>query len=80
MMRFGYSLMGFGLPYLIMAAAAVLIILGIIALIRYIRATGYGHKIEISNANPALQILNERYAKGELTDEEYRVKKAEILK
>lgn len=80
MLRFGYGLMGFGLPYLIMTAAAVLIILGIIALIRYIRVTGHGHKIEISNTNTALQILNERYAKGELNDEEYRTKKAEILK
>lgn len=80
MLRFGYGLVGFGLPYLIMTAVAVLAILGIIALIRYIRVTGHGHKIEISNKNTALQILNERYAKGELNDEEYRTKKAEILK
>ena len=39
-------------------------------------ATQYGAPV----VDSALQILNERYARGELSDEEYRAKKAEILR
>jgi putative membrane protein len=87
MMYFGNKMMGvggrfvsFGWELLICLAVLVLVVLGIIALVRYIRITGSAHKIEMPPANPALQILNERYARGEITEEEYRAKKAEILK
>jgi putative membrane protein len=83
MMRFGGGPMvagGFLIMAVIMAAVAVLVILAIIALLRYIRVSGHTHRIEIPGINPAVQILNERFAKGEITDDEYRAKKAELAK
>ncbi len=83
MMRFGYGPMGGG-GYLmmcaVMAVVAILVILGIIALVRYIRVSGHAHRLEMPITNPALQILSERYAKGEINDEEYRTKKTELSK
>jgi putative membrane protein len=69
-----------GVELLVCLAVMALVIVGIIALVRYIRVTGNMHKIEVPAANQALLILKERYAKGEITDEEYKSKKAEILK
>jgi putative membrane protein len=84
MMRFGYGPMHSGGGYLmmavIMAAIAVLGILGIIALVRYIRVSGHSHRIQMAGVNPAIRILDERYAKGELTDDEYKAKKSELGK
>ncbi|SHI01847.1 putative membrane protein [Sporobacter termitidis DSM 10068] len=86
LMYYGNRMMGggryisYGWQALVCLAFLILIVLGIIALVRYIRFTGHGHKIEMPTVNPALQILQERYARGELSDEEYRVKKAELLK
>lgn len=83
MMRFGIGNFGFLGGYLlmalVMATVAVLAILGIIALVRYIRTSGQGHNSPPPGVNPALLILDERYARGEISDEEYRAKKAEIL-
>lgn len=84
MMRFGYGPMHFGGGYLIMAvimaAIVVLAILGTIALVRYIRISGQSHRIQVAGVNPAMQILNERYARSEITDEEYKAKKTELGK
>ncbi len=84
MMHFGGSPMGFGggfmMMCLIMAAIAILVILGIIALLRYIRISGHSHRIQFPDTHPAMLILNERYAKGEISDEEYKAKKAELMK
>jgi putative membrane protein len=85
MMRFGYGPMqsgggGYLMMAVIMAAVAILVILGIIALVRYIRVSGHSHRFQMVGVNPAIQILNERYAKGEITDEEYKVKKLELGK
>ena len=90
MMRYGVGSMGFGGGFLIMAlvmaAVAVLVILGIIALVRSIRVSGHSHRIPMPGMhgmpviNPAIQILNERFAKGEINDEEYKTKKAELMK
>lgn len=85
MMDFGGRFVGFGLGIVVGLAVLTLVVVGIIALIRYIRVTGHAPQGEVPPAvmplvNPAFQILDERYAKGELTDEEYRAKKAEIMK
>jgi putative membrane protein len=88
MMHYGNRMMGglggrfvsLGWELLICLAVLAVVVLGIIALVRYIRVTGRAHKIEMPPANSALQILNERYAKGEIAEDEYRAKKAEIMK
>jgi putative membrane protein len=76
----GYALLGFGWGVVFFIAFLALVILGIIALLRYIKVTAHTHQIEIPSFITAIQILSERYARGEISDEEYRIKKQEILK
>jgi putative membrane protein len=73
---FGISLIGLCLGFFIMICFLSLLILGVVLLIRHLRSTGQNNtQPTISNA---MNILNERYAKGEISDEEYKIKKAEI--
>jgi Predicted membrane protein len=76
--RFGFGMMSVGLGWLMMLGITALVVLGIIALIRYIKNSNNNH-IASGNSN-ALSILNERYAKGEISSEEYFRMKAEIQK
>lgn len=62
-----------------------LVVLGIVLLVRYARNNSHAavHPsagIPSANVDSALQILNERYARGEVSDEEYATKKAELRK
>jgi putative membrane protein len=68
-------MMGYGWGWLIMIGLFALIILGIIVLVRYLRKTSRPKKQTIKTA---LDILNERYAKGEISEDEYRAKKSAI--
>ncbi|HEX2926123.1 MAG TPA: SHOCT domain-containing protein [Ruminiclostridium sp.] len=86
--RYGYGMMGVGIGWLMMLGFTLLVVLGIVALFRYIRHTNVSHS-QGSNANNsnftqgggnALNILNERYAKGELSSEDYNRMKSEIQK
>lgn len=73
---YGYGMMGYGWEWLMMIGVVALTILGIVALVRYLQQSGkHNHQI---TGNSALNILNERYAKGEITEEEYKIKKTEI--
>ena len=83
-------MMGYGWEYgWILMLLGGLIVIGIIALIVYalIRTTNVSgkynssatHDFQDSNSR-ALAILAERYAKGEISDEEYKHKKNEITK
>lgn len=75
----GHRMMGFGWGWFIMIGILILIILGIIALIRYLRhPTRQTNRLAADKS--ALDILNERYARGEISVEEYRAKKSEITK
>lgn len=73
---YGYGMMGYGWGLLMMACVIILIILGIIALVLYLQQLGKPNDKAVGNN--ALNILNERYAKGEITEEEYNSKKAQI--
>ena len=75
-MGYGYGMMGYGWGWLMMIGLVTLTILGSAALVHYLRNSGK-QNYQIANSN-ALKILNERYAKGEIAEEEYRSKKAEI--
>lgn len=72
----GYGMMGYGWGWLMMIGVVALTILGIVALVRYLQ--NLGRPNYQSAGNNALNILNERYAKGEISEEEYKSKKAEI--
>ena len=83
-------MMGYGWEYgWIFMLVGGLVVIGIIALIIYtlVRATSVSgksnssapHEMQDSNRR-ALAVLAERYAKGEISDDEYRQKKMEITK
>ncbi len=81
MMRYGgYGMMGgIGgvLMLLFMLALATLVVLGILALLRYLKTT---RPEELYTGTNVLDVLNERYARGEIDDEEYAIKKAALTK
>lgn len=81
MMNYGaYRVMGYGGGGIMMIGILVLLILAIIALSRYIQQTHHYRYDRPFIDNSALNILNERYAKGEISDEEYKVKKEHLRK
>jgi putative membrane protein len=64
-----------------------LLVVGIIVVIRLLKPRQAGtnnsfHNTDnlFQNVDSAMRILNERYAKGEMPDEEYATKKAELRK
>jgi len=72
-MMYGYglgwgSMWGFGLIFMVIVWG--LVILGVVALVRWL-----GSDKQWSSSDKALQILRERYAKGELGSEEYQTRK-----
>jgi putative membrane protein len=76
---YGYGMMGYGWGWLMMIGMCILVVLGIIALIRYLRQSARPDDSQAASKT-ALDILNEIYAKGEISDEEYQRKKSEIKK
>ena len=72
----GFDGMGWGwigLGFVHMALFWVLVILGIVVLVKWLAGSG-----PASTAGRALEILKERYAKGELTREQYDQMKREV--
>jgi len=68
----GYGLSGFG-GGIFMILFWILIIAGIVVLVKYVM--GNNTKSESKNA---LDILKERYAKGEIDKDEYEAKKKDL--
>lgn len=79
---FGCPMMGGGPGGIIMAVIGILLIVLIIFIIVHIarnRQSHFEHKQDsVMQESAALKILNERYAKGEINDEEYKAKKANL--
>lgn len=73
---YGIGIINYVLGSLIMLGIIVLVGLGIIAVYRYLRNQGK----PINNTPNAMDVLNERYARGEINSEEYKQIKTEILK
>ena len=73
---YGYGMMGYGRGWIMMLGMLIIIGLAVVVLVRYLQRTN--RKDSNSSHSKAIEILDERYAKGEITDEEYRKKKAEI--
>jgi len=78
-MMWGWPMMGFGGIGMIFGFIFfVLIVIGVILLIVWlIRRTGYN--ITDKTNTRSLEILKERYAKGELTKEQYENMKKELM-
>lgn len=73
---YGYRMMGYGGGWIMMIGVLIIIVLAVVALVHYFPRTRQTN-IDSSQSN-AINILDERYAKGEINDEEYRKKKVEM--
>ena len=68
---FGYGMMGYGWGWIMMIGILIIVVLGILALFRFLQHS-------IGPSSRAIDILKEKYARGEISNEEYKRKKAEI--
>lgn len=71
----GYGMGGFGFGGIFMLLWWVLLIVGIVFLVKWmISSSGAGGQ----SGDKALDILKERYARGEIDEQEYRKKKQDL--
>ncbi len=75
-MMWGNGYWGMGVGWIFMALILVLVILGVVAMMRWLGLGGSGHR-EAPRQTP-LEILRERYARGEIDREEYEQKRRDL--
>ena len=71
---------GWGFGFVFMLLFWVLLIVAIVALIRWMLVTesGGGQAIGARGQDHALEILRERYARGDITTEEFEAKRRDL--
>ena len=82
MMGYGYNGIFMLIGGLVLIGVIVLVVYAVVHTTSVSGRTGYQAPPEAQSASSrrALEILAERYAKGEISDEEYNQKKAELKK
>lgn len=75
----GYGYGGYGLFYMIFwIAALVAIVFGVVWLVRALATAASAHNTPVRRSG-GLDVLEERYARGEINREEYLQKKRDII-
>jgi putative membrane protein len=74
-MMVGYG-MGYGFGGIFMLLWWVLIIVGIVVLVKWL---GHPHTTCQHGGNKALDILKERYARGEIDEQEFKKRKQDLV-
>jgi len=76
---YGYGMMGgFGFGWIFMILWWVIIIAGVIALVRWLGTSGSGASSHGGGSRQPLDILKERYARGEINEQEFQKIKREL--
>ena len=73
---YGYNMMSNGGGWIMMLGIIILFSIAVFAFVKYMQRTH--HLSPVTEGNLSVEILNKRYARGEITDEEYKMKKNEI--
>lgn len=72
----GYGMGGFGFGWIFMILWWALIIVGIVALVKWVMSSGTGGRN--GGDGRALDILKERYARGEIDEQEFQKRKRDL--
>ncbi len=76
---YGYGMMGgFGFGWIFMILWWVIIIAGVIALVRWLGTSGSGASGHGGTSRQPLDILKERYARGEINEQEFQKIKRDL--
>ena len=73
----GWGGIGWGFGFIFMLLVWVLVIVAIVALIRWLMLAAGGGK-SAAGADRALEILGERYARGDIAKEEFEAKRRDL--
>lgn len=76
---YGYGMMGgFGFGWIFMILWWVIIIVGIVALVRWLGASTFSAGGHSGSSRQPLDFLKERYARGEINEQEYQKIKRDL--
>ncbi len=75
----GYGMMGFGFGGIFMVLWWVILIVGVVALVRWLGISSHGAGGQGGGHRQPLDILKERYARGEINEQEFQKIKHDLI-